>query len=335
MNTALWRCVWAGVFLLSLCAVGYAQQGRPVVYCSVDEAFARQVLERFEAKSGIKVDAVFDSEAGKTTGLITRIRLEGRNPRADVLFSGELFHTILLAREGLLEPYESPAAADIPEAYKDAEHRWTAIGLRARVLAYDPHLVRQDELPARWDQLADPQFASRVAFANPLFGTTYGHVAAMFALWGEPAGREFLTRLRDNHAKMVDGNSSAVRALMAGKVEMCMTDSDDVRAARRRAPHLEQRYPDLGDGGTLLIPSSVAVIKGCRHSQQARQLVDFLVSAEVERMLALSDSGNIPVRADLRRELKMELPPTTQLSYERIADAMETAAAAVREILIR
>ena len=122
---------------------------------------------------------------------------------------------------------------------------------------------------------------------------------------------------------------------MAGKAQMCMTDSDDVRMARRLAPQLQHRYLDLGDGGTLLIPSSVAMIKACRHPQQARQLVDFLVSAEVERMLALSDSGNIPVRADLRRELKMELPPATKLSYDRIADAMDTSAAAVRHILIR
>ncbi|HUU82035.1 MAG TPA: extracellular solute-binding protein [Phycisphaerae bacterium] len=323
------------VVLLGSCGVVRAGDDRPVVYCSVDEGLARDLLDRFEAKTGIKVDAVFDSEAGKTTGLVTRIRLEERSPRADVLFSGELFHTMLLAREGLLEAYEPPSAADIPKAYKDAEHRWTAIGLRARVLAYDGQKVPAEELPIRWDQLADPEFAPRVAFANPLFGTTNGHVAAMFALWGESKGRAFLTRLRDNGAKMVDGNSSAVRAIIAGKVEMCMTDSDDVLLGRRRAPQLEPRYLDMGDGGTLLIPSSVAIIKGCRHLELARRLADFLVSAEVERMLALSDARNIPVRADLRRELNMELPPTTGLSYERIADAMETAASAVREILIR
>jgi iron(III) transport system substrate-binding protein len=323
------------ISLLAPTAATVAGEDRVVAYCSVDETFARQVFRRFEATSGVRVDAVFDTEAGKTTGLVKRIRVEASRPRADVFFSGELFHTILLARDGLLEAYKSPAAADIPDRYKDAQGRWTAIGLRGRVLAFDAEKVSADSLPARWEELAESQHASRLAFANPLFGTTWGHVAAMFALWGEERGQQFLTRLRDGGASMVDGNSSAVRAVMAGRAELCMTDTDDVRVARKQRPTLDQRYLDLGDGGTLLIPSSVAMMKDCPHPTAARKLVDFLVSAEVERMLALSDSGNIPVRASLRKELHLELPPSTSLSYERIAECMDSAAAAVREILIR
>lgn len=134
---------------------------------------------------------------------------------------------------------------------------------------------------------------------------------------------------------MVDGNSAAVRAVLSGQADYGMTDTDDVRVARRRNPSLDQRFLDLGDGGTLLIPSTVAIIAGCRHGDLARKLVDFLVSAEVERMLAQSASGNIPVRPTLRQELGLTLPPSTALSYDAIADAMEPAAVAVREILIR
>ena len=306
-----------------------------VVYCAVDETFGRQLFKQFEEQTGVKVEAVFDTEAGKTTGLVKRIRVEASDPRADVFFSGGVFQTILLGRDGLLDAYESPAAKDIPPRYKDEQGRWTAIGLRARVLAFDSDRVSAGELPTRWDQLSQPEYARRLAFANPLFGTTRAHIAAVFALHGEEKGRAFLVALRDGGARMVDGNSTAVRAVIAGRVDMCMTDSDDVRVARKQKPSLEQRYLDLGDGGTLLIPSSVAVVKNGPNPAAARKLVDFLVSAEAERMLALSESGNIPVREELRKELNLELPPSTDLPYERIAEAMEPAAAAVREILIR
>jgi iron(III) transport system substrate-binding protein len=322
--------------LVATCALsGCADEERLVVYCSVDETFAREVLSRFEDKTGLTVDAVFDTEAGKTTGLVKRIRAEGSSPRADVWFSGELFHTIALGREGLLAGYDSPAAADIPQLYRDPQHRWTAIGLRGRVLAYDSARVDAKDLPTHWEQLSEERFAARTAFANPLFGTTCGHVAAMFALWGEERGRAFLTNLRSNGGRMVDGNSAAVRAVLDGQVAMCMTDTDDVRVAQARLPSLKQRFLDLGDGGTLLVPSSVAILQNCAHPEQAERLVDFLVSAEVERMLAESPSGNIPVRADLCRELDMPVPPTTQLRYEQIVDSMEGATSAVREILIR
>lgn len=335
MRRTLFTWLVGALFLLASPSLAVAEQDQVVVYCSVDETFAKQVLERFESKTGIDVKPVFDSEAGKTTGLVKKIRVEAARPRADVWFSGELFHTILLGRDGLLESYRPSTAADIPDRYKDAEGHWTAIGLRGRVLAYDAQKVDPDNLPTTWADLARSEHASRLAFANPVFGTTRGHVAAMFALWGDQKGRQFLTDLRENGAQMVEGNSTAVRMVMAGRAELCMTDTDDVRVAHRRRPSLEQRFLDLGDGGTLLIPSSVAILKGCPHIEPARKLADFLVSAEVERMLAQSDSGNIPVRQSLREELGVALPPSTDLSYERITDAMEPAARAVREILIR
>lgn len=305
-----------------------------VVYTSVDEPFARAVLDAYREQTGQRVTILFDSEAGKTTGLVRRIQGEADRPRCDVFFSSELFHTILLAREGMLEAYDPPTASDIPSRYRDPQHRWTGIGLRARVLAYDPK--KGDIAPPKtWRDLARPEYANRLAWANPLFGTTRGHVAAMFALWGETDGRAFLTELRDGGAMMVDGNSAAVRAVLSGRAVFAATDTDDVWVAQRAGGSLTLSYLDMGDGGTLLIPCSVALVKGGPNPQAARRLVDFLVSASVERRLAASDSRNIPVRAKLRAELGVALPPETHISYDAIADAMDKSLEAVREILIR
>jgi iron(III) transport system substrate-binding protein len=157
----------------------------------------------------------------------------------------------------------------------------------------------------------------------------------MFALWGEERGRAFLVGLKGGGAMMLDGNSTVVRAVMDGRARFCATDSDDVLVARRQAPSLEMLYPDLGDGGTLLIPCTVAIVRGGPNLDGARALVDFLVSPEVERMLAKSDSGNIPVRTSLREELGLHLPPETKLSFDAVADAMPAAVAAVEDVLIR
>ncbi len=315
-----------------------AGHGSPVlVYCSVDERFARDVLDQYQIRATVRVSTVFDSEAGKTTGLVNRIirEAEAGRPRADLFWSSELFNTILLARRGLLEPYDSPAAADIPARFRDTQHRWTALAVRGRVIAFDPNKVARLNIPTRWEELADPRFASDTAIANPLFGTTRGHVAAMFALWGPARGRAFLTALRDGGALICDSNSASVRALIAGRAKIAATDTDDVLIARRSGVPLELRYLDMGDGGTLLVPCSVALIKGSPNTTAARALVDFLVSAEVERMLALSDSGNVPVRASLRSELGIEWPPESKIGFGSVADAMDEAVTAVREILIR
>ena len=64
-----------------------------------------------------------------------RLRAEKANPQADVWWSNEPFHTINLANEGVLSEYDSPAAKDLPQRFKDPNHRWASSGLRARVLA--------------------------------------------------------------------------------------------------------------------------------------------------------------------------------------------------------
>ena len=312
-------------------------ESRIVVYCSVDEAFARDVLRHYERDNDVKLDVIYDSEAGKTTGLVKRIITEAHSgrPRADLFWSSELFQTIRLARLGLLSPYESPRAADIPKRYRDPSGYWTALAARARVLAFDPTVVLAEEAPTRWEQLADEPFVSKTTIANPLFGTTRGHVAAMFALWGPQRARQFLTRLHNGGVLVSNGNSSAVRAVMAERAQYAATDTDDVWVAQRAGASLDLRYLDLGDGGTLLIPCSVALVRGGPNTNEAKKLVDYLVSSQVEQMLAESDSRNIPVRASLRQQLGLTWPPESKISFDAIADAMGAAEKAVREILIR
>lgn len=346
-----------GVFVLTLLCVGTAscredgEKKQPgsaatdvvTLYCSVDEAFAHDIIEHYQATTGDRVQAVFDSEAGKTTGLVNRIihEAEAGRPRADVFWSGELFNTILLARRGLLGKYDTPAAMDIPPRFRDPQRRWTAMAVRGRVIAFRSESKAKGSIPTKWEDLARPPFASQTAIANPLFGTTRGHIAAMFALWGGERGRAFLTGLRDHGAQVVDGNSTAVRMLIAGNCAYAATDTDDVWVAQNREAQttdgvsIDFRYLDMGDGGTLLIPCSVAVVQGGPHPVAARQLVDYLVSAEVERALARSRSRNVPVRKSLREELGMDWPAESKVTFDAIADAMDEAVAASREILIR
>jgi iron(III) transport system substrate-binding protein len=202
-------------------------------------------------------------------------------------------------------------------------------------VAYDPTVTTADELPRTWAELALPNLAPHVALANPLFGTTRGHAAAMLALWGPQRFRTFLSGLADGHAFLADGNSAAVRKLIAGDVTWALTDSDDVFVARRKGHRLEMCFPDMGDGGTLLIPNTVALLAGAPHARQAMKLIDFILSTDVEEMLARSDSQNYPVRPQLREKLGAPLPPHSSVTYEQIADAMPAAVAACREILLK
>jgi iron(III) transport system substrate-binding protein len=334
--------MWAGSVLVAVACRENASLKRSepppvVVYCSVDETCAKPILDDFQKESGIKLTVIFDTEAGKTTGLVTRIMAEGRSEkaRADLFWSGEIFNTVLLSRQGFLAPYDSPVAGDVPAPFRDANRQWTGTSLRSRVVAFDPRRTPREHVPTRWEDFARPEFAARTAIANPLFGTTRGHVSAMFALWGEERGKAFLKTLKDGGAKILDGNSATVRAVTEGRADFAWTDNDDVQAARRAGWSMESIAPDMGDGGILLIPCTTALLRGAPNPDGGRKLYDHLVSAEVERRLAESDWKSIPVRSELQKKMGLSLPPRSGVTFEAAADAMDAAMSAVREILLR
>lgn len=307
-----------------------------VVYTSVDQRFAQDVLARFEQQTGVRVAAVYDSEAGKTTGLVRRLEAEKERPRCDVWWSGEAFGTVELARGRVLAAYDSPAAADIPDGWRDRERRWTGVAARARVLAFDTRQLSAADLPPTWRDLGDPRWASRLALANPQFGTTRGHVALMWAAYGSDETRRLLQTFRDAGAQIADGNSHAVRLVAAGSAALCMTDTDDVWVAQRRGEPVDLAYPALQPGGPAVwIPCTVALVRGGPNPDAGRRLIDFLVSAEAERLLAASDSRNVPVRAVARDALGYAGPPPAAPDFEAAADALPAAMAAARDILLR
>lgn len=315
-----------------------------VLYVSADDHIARQVVDAFESKTGIDVRVVGDTEQTKTTGLANRLRAEKDHPRADVFWSSEVFMTVALAEEGVLAPYDSAAAADRPAAFRDPQNRWFGFGARARVIVYAPDRVEPSEVPRTWMDLTDPRLKGRVVIADPRFGTTGGHLGAMAAYWSRLVGDgyydAFLMGLSDNDLRMLpSGNAGVVRAVAAGEADLGLTDTDDVWAAKARGLNLELVYPrhavdGVPGGGTLMIPNTAALVSGGPNPQHARRLLDFLLSAEVERMLAESVSHNVPVRPGLAGAVAgYDVPDPLDIDYRRAAAAMPGAVeAAMRRI---
>lgn len=93
------------------CRMEKVEEQQVVIYTSLDKVFSEPVLEAFEKETGIKVLAVYDSEATKTTGLVNRLIAEKSSPRADVFWNSETGRTIILKQKGVLAKYLSPSAA--------------------------------------------------------------------------------------------------------------------------------------------------------------------------------------------------------------------------------
>jgi len=304
-----------------------------VLYTSVDDAFAKLVADAFTAQTGITVHILGDTEATKTTGLVTRIQAEMDHPVADVWWSSEPMGTILLDQAGALEPgaMAGMVGDDWPDALHAPNWSWVGMAMRSRVIAYAPDRI--NEPPTTLAAMVDPKYKELVGMARPQFGTTRIHMAMLADQWGIESFTQWLVDMEANSLRLYDGNASVVRAIAMGEIDIGLTDTDDVWSGQQNNWKVELVYESAHDHptwpslGPTLIPNTVAVIKDAPHQSLAKQLAAFLVSPAAEALLYESTTHNTPIDRALRALYKDDV-----LSIDRLPDYIG-AADKVREAI--
>ena len=289
-----------------------------VIYAAQDQVYAEPILREFEKETGIKVKAVYDSEAVKTVGLANRLLAERSHPQCDVFWGNEEMRTRQLAAQDVFRETNG----------------WAAFGYRSRRIVINTNLVAAGILPAvepgvqpggksvvRNDgkenssvptlsganpggkmppstagrmpaatsllELTNETWRGKVALAFPQFGTTATHFHALRQLWGETRWLAWCRALAANKPFIVDGNSEVVKFVARGEAWIGLTDSDDIFAGQREG--LPVAALPLSDE-QLLIPNTVAVIRNASHPANAQKLFDFLQRREVADKLVQANA---------------------------------------------
>jgi iron(III) transport system substrate-binding protein len=306
------------------------------VYVSTDRVFSEPVLKEYERRTRVKVSAVYDTEETKSTGLANRLLAETGRPQADVFWSNEPVRTLVLKARGVLASYRSGAAEGIPQALRDPDGYWTGFSARMRVIAYNTKLVRPGEAPQSVADLAASQWKGQAAMADPRFGSTSFHVAALYAAMGDAKADELFRRLKANDVRIVDGNSAVRDLVVRGEVKVGLTDTDDVNVALEAGQPIAMVLPDKDGLGVPMMPNMVSLINGGPHPAEGKQLIDYLLSADVERMLAASEAVQIPLHRGVPGPKNMpsidSFKPMT-LDYSKAAARVEDVTQRLTTIL--
>lgn len=295
------QCTIGTILLLSLVLLQNAigAESTVVVYVSEDQVFSEPILKDFERETGIRVKAVYDTEETKGTGVMNRLIAEKNNPQADVYWANEPIRAEILKQREISAAYRSPNAEGIPAIFKDAENYWTGFSARARVFIVNREArIKPESLNA----YVDPKLAGKGVIANPLFGTTTTHVAALFTLWGDDRTKQFLNALKNNGTKLATSNGESADLVAAGEFEFALVDSDDAVNRMRQGKPVEMVCPDQGEGrlGCLILPNATVLIRNSPHPDAGRKLIDYLLSKETERKLAFADCAQIPLHSGIK-----------------------------------
>jgi iron(III) transport system substrate-binding protein len=210
--------------------------------------------------------------------------------------------------------------------FSDPEGHWTGFSARARIIIYNRNLIAPGQEPASVMDLLNARFKGKAAIANPLFGTTSMHAAALFAVLGDSDARDFFERFTANGGRMLSSNGEVRRRVADGEFALGITDTDDANVARIEGKPVGVVYPDQQGIGTLIIPNCAVLIAGGPNPAQGRKFIDYLLQSKTEQALAESEAAQIPVRPDVPVPASVqrltEITPM-KVDYEKLGEILE------------
>ena len=259
-----------------------------VLYGAQHEQMIDSITAAFKKDTGIDVKL----RAGEAPELANQLATEGAASPADVFFTENSPELVLLDEKGLLAKVDASTLAQVPAKDSAPDGTWVGVLSRENVLAFNPSLIKEDELPASLLDLAKPVWKGKVAIA-PADADFLPLVSAVETLKGHDAALDWLKGLKAN-AQVFDDDEGVVAAVNRGAAATGIinsyywarlhTELGD-KGTRSKIYHFKN-----GDVGALINVSGAAILKSSKHKDEAQKFLAFLVSKPVQEMLA---KGNI------------------------------------------
>ncbi|MGH2750654.1 MAG: iron ABC transporter substrate-binding protein [Actinomycetota bacterium] len=243
------------------------------VYSGREEEFVGALLDQFQSDEGIELDVRY----GDSAELAAQILEEGDASPADVFLSQDAGSLGAVAAAGSFVELDDAILERIDERFRSPEGLWAGTSGRARVAAYNTDALSEDDLPDSIEAFTAPEWKGRIGFP-PTNGSFQAFVAAMIGTQGEDGARSFLEGLVANDPQLYEDNSSTVRAVASGEIEVGFVNHYylyEVSAEDGEIP-VANHFFEGGDVGALVNSAGVGVMATSDAPEQSETLVDYL-----------------------------------------------------------
>ena len=151
-------------------------------------------------------------------------------------------------------------------------------------------------------------------------------MAALFIALGDEKVKKFMNDLKANGVKIVSSNGEVKRLVARGEVKVGITDTDDANVAIKEGIPVKVVFSDQTTIGTLIMPNMVCLVKNSPNSENGKKLIDYLLSAEVEKSLAWAACAQMPLRYDVRTPadvLTIDVVKGMDVDYHTVAKKLD------------
>ena len=341
----------ATLVLLALGAPLAAQEDTLTVLCTPQEDWCQAMVQAFQEETGINTSYVRMS-SGES---LARIRATADNPEFSVWWGGPADAFIAGAEEGLVEPYESPNAAAIPDAYKGENNSW--IGVYVGALGFCSNVEILEELgvepPTSWEDLLDPAYQGMIAMAHPaMSGTAFTAFWTVVTLEADkleyPDGRpaegeevegtgegydengmptqqaidnafEYFTKLNQNILQYTRSGAAPGRMAGGGEIAVAIIFSHDCVKLQEEGFRdiLVSTFPEEGTGYEI---GGMAIIANAPEPEAARMWYDWALTPEAQAIAQTVNSLQLPTNPETPvSELSVKLEEVNLVDYDFLA----------------
>ena len=225
---------------------------------------------------------------GRTADIEQRIagEIAAGGIRADLIWLAEPSPYATYKEQGLLAPYRPPDGTPIPPGYIDPDGFFVAGRVISMVLAWNTTL-RPEGLDD-WPDLLEVESAG---FPGPESGAARATIDALVDRYGW----EFFEAIAARGGVSVADNGTARDRVATGKLEAVAVLDYMAREAKAGGSPVDFTFPA---GGTVLIPSPVALTDGAPNPAAAKTVLEFILSRPGQQIMV--EIGNFyPVRSDV------------------------------------
>ena len=283
---------WAGLTLviLMVASTGWvaATPGEVNVYSYRQSYLIKPLFSAFTRETGIQVNVVFARK-----GMTERIRREGRNSPADMIFTVDIGRLNDALQAGILQGVRTPQLlANVPPTYRHPQGMWYGLTLRTRVILASKARVPKGSLRT-YEELAGGDWKGRVCTRSSQHVYNVALLASMVAHHGETGAENWARGLLKNLARKPQGNDRAqVAAIKAGECDVALVNhyylglmlNNPKQSAWAEAVYLI--FPNQQGRGAHVNITGAGIAKYAPNRANAVRLLEFLTGTLAQRMYA-------------------------------------------------
>jgi iron(III) transport system substrate-binding protein len=254
-------------------------EGKAVVYGSLETESADAIFKVFRQKTGIELDYWRASSTKAMDRALSEYRA-GR-PLFDAVLTNDNPMQIML-KEGIFAKYDSPSAKEFTKESIDPElgprYRNVVIGI-----LYNKSMIKPADAPKSLEDLLKPQFRGKIVMPDPTQHTTTAQwLASLEKLLGKDKADKYIRDLAAMKPIFVESLLPAAERVASGETPLGIAYVKYVHTfAERGAPIDYVRLGKMmGDGHYVTLGNKAP------HPNAGKAFIDFFLGPESMAMLA-------------------------------------------------